>query len=374
MRSFFIRLYATTALLHVPFALAVSHVAALLGAPWPWLCGAAVALLLVAGFRGRVELQRWDRHIGRARRLAEEAYFVHWMALLFALPLWLPVLGVQALVWSAIDIGRVAALSELGALCFALWGVVVARRRVRIDRVEVRIAGLDPALDGYRIAQLSDLHVGSLCPRARAERWVARTNALDADLVALTGDYVTTGVRFHQEVADALRELRARDGVFAVMGNHDYFGDGEPLMTRLRENGIRLLRNEQVMLTRNGARLCLAGVDDVYTRRADPARTLEGRDPDVVAIVMAHDPKLFPDLADRGAALVLSGHTHWGQLALPIFGARFNLANRFMRFGGGTHHRGDSVLHISPGLGTTGIPFRLGVPPSITLITLKTES
>lgn len=373
MRSFFVRLYATTALLHVPFGLAVSHVAAMLGAPWPWLFGVVIALSMMAGFHGRVQLQRWDRHVERARRWLEELYFVHWMALLFAVPLWLPALGVHALVWPAIDIGRVAALSELAALGLSLWGVVVARRRLRIDAVEVRVDGLDPALDGYRIVQLSDLHAGSLCPRARVERWVARANALDADLVALTGDYVTTGVRFHEEVAHALRELSARDGVFAVMGNHDYFGDGEPLMTRFREHGIRLLRNEHVMLARNGARLCLAGVDDIYTRRADPARALDGRDPDVVAIVMAHDPKLFPELADRGAALVLSGHTHWGQLALPIFGARFNLANTLMRFGGGTHHLGGAVLHISPGLGTTGIPIRLGVPPAITLITLRTN-
>jgi hypothetical protein len=242
---------------------------------------------------------------------------------------------------------------------------------VRVTHADVPILGLDAAFDGFRIAQLSDLHVGSMCPYERALGWVEKANALDVDLVALTGDYVTSGVSFHHDIADALGQLKARMGVYAVMGNHDYFGDGEPLLTLLGERGIVVLRNEHVVLPRANAELCLAGVDDVYTRRIDIDAAMAGRNEALPLVVLAHDPKSFEELADRGAALVLSGHTHWGQLALPFAALRFNLARAIARYHAGWFRRGDARLFVSPGLGTTGPPVRLGTWPEISVFTLR---
>src|SRR5262245_11369835 len=157
----------------------------------------------------------------------EEPYFAHWFATLLALPL-LVLAGIAEVLRASIvgepaRLGTAALAAYLASLAVGLWAVVVRRRWVRVREVEVALAGLSPSLDGYRIAQMSDLHIGSLCPRGRADRWVDRVNGLEVDLVALTGDYVTSGVRFHEDIAGVLGRLRARDGVVAVMGNHDYF-------------------------------------------------------------------------------------------------------------------------------------------------------
>jgi hypothetical protein len=211
-----------------------------------------------------------------------------------------------------------------------------------------------------------------MCPRARVEGWVRRVNALDVDLVALTGDYVTSGVHFHHDIAVALGGLSGRDGVLAVMGNHDYFGDGEPLMTELRARGIRLLRNEHVTIERADASLTVAGVDDVYTARIDIDAALDGAAEPLV--VLAHDPRSFPELASRGAALVLSGHTHWGQIALPWLAERFNYARTMTRYHAGLMREGRATLYVNPGLGTTGPPVRLGTWPEITVLVLRVKA
>jgi predicted MPP superfamily phosphohydrolase len=191
--------------------------------------------------------------------------------------------------------------------------------------------------------------------------------------VALTGDYVTHGDAFHEDIAAVLAAMHGRDGAVAVMGNHDYFGDGERLVTLLRGRGVRVLRNQRHEVCRGGGAITLVGVDDTWTRRADVARSLEGCASGAPIVALAHDPRLFPELARRGAALVLSGHTHWGQLALPFLATRYNLSRLSYRYHAGLYRENDAVLYVSPGLGTTGPPLRLGAPPEITLLTLRTR-
>lgn len=379
MRRFVVGIFLVTLLLHVPFGMGAAHVlgrADVAGAGWIAL---AASLALSLGVIGLVKSARFDRprHALRALLLAEP-YFIHWCSLFVALPAFVvgsAVIGCRWLLGGAdawwTSLGAVAAASYALGLGPALWGVVVRRRWVRVRSIDVPIAGLPPAFDGYRIAQLSDLHIGSLCPRGRADRWVEKANALGADLVALTGDYVTSGVEFHAAIAGVLSGLRARDGVVAVMGNHDYFGDGEALVTLLREAGLEVLRNERTMVERAGARLAVAGVDDTWTRRADVERALDGWDGASPLIALAHDPSLFPALAARGASFVLSGHTHWGQIAVPFLAARYNLSRITARYHAGLYRQGGSTLYVSPGLGTTGPPVRMGAPPEITLLRLK---
>lgn len=370
MPRFKLVLYAITVVMHGPAALAFAEAAARLGLPRPlwWaLALVAVSLGLVVG---RYDLLRFDRPISRLRRvLLEEPYFVHWSAMLLGLVGF--VFGSPVAFATEATLGEVA-LAAYGVSAFVgLYGVVVRRRWVRVRHVDVALPHLPEAFEGYRIAHLSDLHLGAHCPAERARRWVRTVNEAEVDLVALTGDFVTSGVRFHETIADVLGELRAKDGVFAVMGNHDYYGDGEPLMSLLRAQGVSLLRNESTRIERGDEHIVVTGVEDRYTRRDDIDKALVGLAPGMPIVALAHDPRHFDPLADGGAGLVLSGHTHWGQLAIPFAVLSLNLARLSYRYHAGRYARGDATLLISPGLGTTGPPLRLGAPPEITIIHLR---
>lgn len=369
MRRFYIFLYGVTALAQLPFVGGVAHVA---GAAWGWGLGAAMGVTLVVLFYGRVKIAQWDRPISAwQRHLFEEPYFVHWCASLLSLTL--AVVAVPVALALGRSVPEACLFCYLSAVPFAVWGVIVRRRWVRVREIHVAVAGLPAAFDGYRIAQLSDLHVGSHCPRTRVDRWVRRVNALGVDLVALTGDYVTSGVRFHEDIAAALGALEAKDGVFAVMGNHDYYGDGEPLMTLLVERGIRLLRNEATQLVRDEAIVHLAGVDDIYTKRIDIEAATRDIPCGAPMLMLAHDPVSFPELARRGCSLVLSGHTHWGQIGVPWLSSSLNYARFMTRYAAGRYELDGSTLYVSPGLGTTGPPVRLGTWPEIAIVTLRSH-
>jgi predicted MPP superfamily phosphohydrolase len=367
MRRFFIYLHAVTAIAQLPL---VATIAFAVNAWWGWVLGGAIGAGVAVLFHGRVKLAQWDRPISVLQRHAlEEPYFVIWCASLLS---WVLALVAVPLVWAlgGSPLGAVAGCFAF-ALLIAAWGVMVRRRWVRLRHIQIDLVGLPRAFDGYRVLQLSDLHVGSHCPRTRVDAWVQRVNALDVDLVALTGDYVTSGVRFHEDIASALGALRAKDGVFAVMGNHDYYGDGEPLMTLLSEQGIRLLRNESTRITRGRDELVVAGVDDIYTKRIDIDRALRDVPSAATVLMLAHDPSSFPELAQRGCSLVLSGHTHWGQIALPFFGPRLNYARLMTRYAADRHQLHGAELYVHPGLGTTGPPVRLGTSPELTVLTLR---
>lgn len=245
---------------------------------------------------------------------------------------------------------------------------VVGEPRVR--RRTVKIAGLAPALRGYRIGQLSDVHCGPHVPEARVARWVRRLNAQKLDLVTVTGDLITRGDSHVEPVARALGGLRARDGAFVSLGNHDYFTDGEQLVRSLEQQGLRVLRNEGVVVNRLDARLYVAGVDDTWTNRDDVDKALKGRPPGTPVVLLAHDPDLFPEAQKLQVDLMLSGHTHGGQLAIP--GApRLNLAHFMSGWTSGLYHVGCTWLYVSRGAGTTGPPVRFGAAPELTVLTLE---
>ncbi|MET0595661.1 MAG: metallophosphoesterase [Polyangiaceae bacterium] len=370
--------FAVSALTHATFALAAADIWRRLGAPYPIIAGVVTALLLLALFVHRMRGHFPDRpRSPLVLHLVEEPFFVHWCATLGAC---LPILAyavVKAVVLlvrgEPLALPSTFASSAYGvAFALAFWGVFVRRRWVRTRELDVVIPGLPRAFDGYRVAQLSDLHLGGLTPPKWGEAWARLTNAARADLVAITGDLVTSGTDFHHDIARVIGEIRATDGVFVTMGNHDYFGDGEPLVTLLRQKGAVVLRNEGQIVTRDGARLFVAGVDDTWTRRADLMRTLADRDPEACTLLLAHDPELFPLAAQHGVNLVLSGHTHGGQVALPFFPELLGLGRLAHRFHLGLYREGDSSLYVHPGLGTTGPPIRVGVAPEIAILTLRT--
>lgn len=364
-------LFGATALSHVPLLVGV---ALLLGGSWiAWLGASAGALLLTRALRGRLRLAFDDRPISSARRwLVEKPYFLHWCAALGSLPVALATAPLLAL--DGFDARTWGLAAYLAPFVLAIYAVLVRPHVVRVREVPIEIAGLPAAFEGYRIVQLSDTHVGSLTPPERARGWVKKANALSPDLVALTGDYVTSGTRFHEVTASVFGDLTARDGTVAVLGNHDNFGGCEPLASTLRAVGVRLLMNDHTVIRKDGASLVVAGVDDVYTRRADVEKTFRGIPSGHPIVGLAHDPRLFPAMAERGAALVLSGHTHWGQVGVPFAERGANIARPFFRFPAGLYEgeRG-AKLWVHPGLGTTGPPVRLGVAPEITVLVLRSK-
>jgi len=260
----------------------------------------------------------------------------------------------------------------LGTLALA---VVAAFRtlaqRPRVQERDIAIDGLPAAFDGFRIAQISDLHCGPFASGPRVSGWMNAVNRLRPDLVAVTGDLIASGDAFVPVVASALGQLRAPHGVFACMGNHDYFADGEALARALASEGLTVLRNRGVDVPRAGARLHVAGVDDTWTGRHDVDRALANRPSGVPAVLLAHDPSLFPEAAARGVDLTLSGHTHGGQLGLPLFSRKVNLARIITPYTTGLYREGPASLYVNRGLGTTGPPIRLAVFPEITVLTLR---
>jgi predicted MPP superfamily phosphohydrolase len=374
--SRFVRvLLGVTAIVHVPVALGAAELSARLG--YPRLIGVAWAAAGVALFATRLRGAMPDRRRGSAWRAAIDIpYFIHWCAAVWTL---IPS-AVATLVAPVVSVIRGTAFhlpmgvymwSYVSGLVVCAYGVLVRRRWYRVVEREVRIPDLDPRLDGMTVAHLSDLHIGGLTPRSWGLAWSRSANRRDPDLAVVTGDLVTSGADFHGDVADVLGELRAKMGVFVSLGNHDYFGDGEALASRLRSGGVPVLRNEGVVLDRDGAKIWLAAIDDTWTRRDDMDMAMRGRPEGATTILLAHDPRTFEAASETGAELVLSGHTHGGQIALPFVERAASLATFVYRYRLGFYRRGRSVLYVHPGLGTTGPPIRLGVAPEVTILVLR---
>lgn len=362
-----------TYVLHVPLGGALA---------WTWdgVVGTSLALVIgaVLGAYVRAPMARvlHDRPLGIwRRRLVEEPYYVHWLAVLFSPLLWLPVgLALFALGWRGGDwLGGSILTAYLALLPLTAWGVVWRRRRAEVRTFDVPVPDLAEPFDGYRVVQLSDVHVGSMTPRELVASWVAQANRLAPDLVVITGDYVTSGVAFHHDIAAALAPLHARDGVIAIMGNHDYYGDGQPLMRLLEAEGIRILRNDATEVARDGASLTIVGLDDVYTERFDAETAFAHAGPRP-RLVLAHDPIRFAELRAHGADLILGGHSHWGQVGVPFMADRINALSLIHPELVGTSawtERDGSRHYVHPGLGTTGIPLRFGVAPQIAVHVLR---
>jgi len=370
-------LVLATVAMHVPVGLAAVEVARRLGSGSPWLVGLGWAAAGVGLFIGRARTLMPDRRRHAALvRLVDIPYFIHWCAAVWT---FVPSV-VETLVMPLVDLARGVPVhlpmgaymgTYLSGLVVAAYGILVRRRWFRVVEREVRIPGLDAKLDGLRVAQLSDLHVGTLTPKSWAMAWVRAANRRGPDLTVVTGDMVTSGTDYHEDIAEALGALRAKMGVFVSMGNHDYFGEGEPLVSLLTGRGVHVLRNGGQVLERGGARLWLAAIDDTWTRRDDLALAMRGRPEGATTVLLAHDPERFDQAADAGADLVLSGHTHGGQIAIPFLPRRLSLASIAHRYVVGFYRRGRSTLFVHPGLGTTGPPIRIGVAPEVTILVLR---
>ncbi len=379
MSKFLRVLLAITAACHLPFVVAVAEATRRWGlaSPTNWIASAVLGALGVYFFLGRAKNgMHDDRRPWWETFLVDLPYYVHWSACIWCLVPSVVYLVLEPIVDAirGLPIGPEPGFFmwtyALGLLVCG-YGVTFRRWFFHVKEHEVPVRGLDPAFDGYTIAQLSDLHIGANTPLWWGMRWVRAANDRQPDMVAITGDMVTSGVVFHEDIAALVGELRAKDGVVVSMGNHDYFGDGEPLISLLIQRGARVLRNEGIVVERGDGKLFVSAIDDTWTRRADMTRALEARPEGTPVVLLAHDPDKFPQAADRGVDVVLSGHTHGGQIAVPFFARYVNASKLAHHFHLGIYKRGSATLHVHPGLGTTGPPIRLGVAPAVVLIRLR---
>jgi uncharacterized protein len=251
-------------------------------------------------------------------------------------------------------------------------GMIEARGEHEVVDVEIRLARLPRALDGFTIVQLTDLHVGMTIDRAFVQRVVDRTNALSPDLIALTGDLVDGTVEDLRDDIAPLGQLRARHGVFAITGNHEYYAGADPWIAELTRLGARYLRNERVAIGDAAAGFDLAGVDDHGASRwtghgEDLTAALAGRDPSRALVLLAHQPRQVRRAARHGVDLQLSGHTHGGQIWPWHFIVRIQqgglLAGRYQIEG--------TQLYVSRGCGYWGPPVRVLAPLEITRVILR---
>jgi predicted MPP superfamily phosphohydrolase len=263
----------------------------------------------------------------------------------------------------------VLALSLTGAAVAA--GLRSGLAPPQLRRESFAIERWPKALDGFRIVQISDIHIGPLLGRAFAAHLVQRVNALAPDLVAVTGDLVDgSAPRLASEVAP-FADLRARHGVYFVTGNHDHYSSAEHWCEAVRGLGMRVLRNERVAIGAPGASFDLVGVDDHHAHfagdgKSDLARALAGRDSERAAVLLAHDPATFTRARNAAIDLQLSGHTHGGQIWPFAWFVR--IATPYVA---GRYREGRAQLYVSRGTGFWGPPLRLFAPAEITEITLR---
>jgi uncharacterized protein len=332
---------------------------------WALLLVAAVLPVLPAVLRGRAAMH-W---IGYATLALFSTLFAltvvgDLVRGAYALARWsleshqLPLLDTRAL--SLTILGAAGALSLVGYL---------QARHPRVRRVSLAIDNLPAELDGYRIVQWSDVHVSATIRRPFLQSLVDRTNALNADAVAITGDFVDGPMEELRDEIEPMRDLVTRDGVFYVTGNHEYYWRASEWIPVLQATGLDFLKNEHRVITRGTAKIAFAGVTDPVgrdTHRQDPDRALANVPADAVKVLLSHRPQTAADASRLGVDLQLSGHTHGGQF-FP-----FNLfIKRFQPIAKGLHRVGRTWVYVNRGTGYWGPPSRLAVGGEITVLTLR---
>ncbi len=276
------------------------------------------------------------------------------------------------------DPGRRALLARVGAgASLGLSGLLTAIGYARashtaeVERVELPVPGLPPALDGFRIVQISDVHVGPTIRTRELAAIVDRVNALAPDLVAITGDLVDGAVERIASRVAPLASLRATHGAFFCTGNHEYYSGADAWCDEVARIGVRVLDDANALVEHGGARLLVAGVRDPEGVRfgkapPDPRAALAGAPPHDFSVLLAHRPETVREATSLGVGLQLSGHTHGGQYFPYTYVVRLALP-----FDTGLHRVGDTFLYVNRGTTYWGPPIRLGAPQEITLLTLR---
>lgn len=236
-----------------------------------------------------------------------------------------------------------------------------------VEKIEIRLKRLPKNLEGFRIVHLSDIHHSPFTDIEHISRAVKIANSLKPDMFVLTGDYVSHESEYIAPVAEVLGELESEFGTFACLGNHDHWTDAEMVTTLMRGANINVLINEGLRFKANDASFWLAGVDDYMVGKTDLRAALRGSFPDEMKMVLAHNPIIVRRAARVGVDLMLSGHTHGGQVKLRDDEKRI-LPRRKLK--NGLYRRKNTQIYITRGIGTVVLPVRYGCPPEISLLEL----
>jgi uncharacterized protein len=250
---------------------------------------------------------------------------------------------------------------------------VAGRRNLKLERVEITLPNLPPGLDGFRIGQLSDLHLEPYTTEADIQRAIDMCNGLKPDLIALTGDFVTDTAEPAPVIAELLTQLQAPQGVFACLGNHDYWSGAAHVVKNLQERKIPVLCEETRCIQTDRGALYLGATDSNYMREPDVRKTLAQFKEKQPLVLMMHEPDGADIVAAAGVqALQLSGHTHGGQLRFlgkdPMNMRRARWGKKYLE---GHYDLGNIQLYVNRGIGCVGVPWRIGCPPEVTEITLR---
>jgi len=258
----------------------------------------------------------------------------------------------------------------------AAYGVLGEKSDLRFTRSRFTIPGLPPPLEGFTIGMVSDVHSGTFMTKADMDTYVAALLSLKSDLIVVPGDFVNSMTEEVFPFAESFSALHAPCGVYGVMGNHDFFApDPERVAREVDDCGVKLLRNDGVLIEKNGASFYLFGVDDAG--RPERATALIGRATgnatlDIPRILLCHRPYFLPQAAAERIDLVLSGHTHGGQIVMGrVGGLTFTPAQFFSPYVWGQYSYGRTQMFVSRGIGTVGLPMRLNCPPEVALLTLS---
>jgi len=245
----------------------------------------------------------------------------------------------------------------------------VSSDRFAVNNERIWLDALPEAFSGLRIVQISDIHHGLFLPEQWLAEAVQQTNRLRADIVVLTGDFVTYSRANIEPAAEILSRLRARYGVLAVLGNHDFRVGADAVTSALRRKHIEVLRNQHVTVHFGGSSLYVAGVDD-YGYGADVRRAVRGIPRDSATVLLAHNPRIIHLASRHGVSLVLSGHTHGGQVNLPLLGTVYGRSPERLRYKIGWDRLGPTQIYVNRGIGTIVLPWRLRCPAEITHLEL----
>lgn len=264
-----------------------------------------------------------------------------------------------------------ATVTAVGVGCFG-YGYAV-NEHVQLSRVDVPITGLDSAFAGLTIAHLSDLHLGMYTSADYLRRCVEIVNAQRPDIVALTGDYTYINRKYVEPVGDVLSELQPRIGTYAVLGNHDYYQGAGHVVRALRRAKLNVLLDARERLDWRGGRLSLFGVDDLSYGNTNEAKLLKQAAPEEPRVLLAHNPDFIGRFIEKRLRVdfMLSGHTHGGQIRLPLLGAPHIDSRYGQRFARGLNRWEQIQIYTTRGVGMVGLPVRFACPPEIALYTLR---
>src|ERR1041385_3076781 len=259
----------------------------------------------------------------------------------------------------------------VGISAASAYATMIEPYNYRISQTDVYINELPEHFENYRITHLTDIHHSRILGIEEVMRVVQLAQQTKPDIFVLTGDYSTSYRRYIEPCAEALGSLSAPDGVWAVLGNHDHYTDAELTTRALERRGIVVMNNKNTSLRRGSDMLQLSGIDDFTWNATDWTKAFVGLDKRIPTILLSHQPSVLEFEQTQNVSLILSGHTHGGQINLPWLGTPAKFATKDLRFAQGLFRHNDVQLYVSSGTGVIGLPIRFGVRPEIAVLRLK---